>query len=60
MLPGSYRKWPSCYRLEYLTNNVCSEEEDPEEYPFPLTLRTKQPGPPSPLEGASAPVNGDQ
>jgi glycogen synthase len=28
-----------------------SEEEDPDEYPFPLTLRTKQPGATSPLGG---------
>lgn len=28
-------------------------EEDPEEYPFPLTLRTKQPGGESPLPPAA-------
>lgn len=29
------------------------EEEDPDEYPFPLTLRTKRPtGPTSPAEPA--------
>lgn len=30
----------------------CSEEEDPDEYAFPLTLRTKRAnGPGSPLDG---------
>lgn len=28
-----------------------SEEEDPDEYAFPLTLRTKRTGPGSPLDG---------
>ncbi|CRK31994.1 hypothetical protein BN1708_005631, partial [Verticillium longisporum] len=36
------------------------EEEDPEEYPFPLTLRTKRVGPPSPLDGVPLqPTNGN-
>jgi len=30
----------------------CSEEEDPEEYPFPLTLRTKG------NHGGQSPTNG--
>jgi glycogen(starch) synthase len=34
------------------------EEEDPDEYPFPLTLRTKQPAPHSPSD--NVPVNGTQ
>jgi hypothetical protein len=33
------------------------EEEDADEYPFPLTLRTKVPGASSPLNGL--PTNGD-
>ena len=34
------------------TNHFHSEEEDPDEYPFPLTLRTKRPtGPTSPADG---------
>lgn len=37
----------------------CSEEEDPEEYPFPLTLRSKRPqGPTSPAEGVITNGNG--
>lgn len=39
-----------------LTILRCSEEEDPDEYPFPLTLRTKRTGPGSPLDGI--PING--
>lgn len=45
MSPGSFRtyhcnkKWLSCTN----TFSVHSAEEDPDEYPFPLTLRTKQP-----------------
>jgi len=35
------------------------EEEDPDEYPFPLTLRTKRPtGPTSPAEPAPPITNG--
>ena len=31
---------------------MLSEEEDPDDYPFPLTLRLKKPsGPNSPVEG---------
>lgn len=33
-----------------LTHKLNREEEDPDEYTFPLTLRTKRNGPPSPLE----------
>ena len=33
------------------------EEEDPDEYPFPLTLRTKRSGPASPLDGVA--LNGN-
>jgi glycogen synthase len=33
--------------------NLSSEEEDPDEYPFPLTLRTKRSGPASPLDGVT-------
>ncbi len=40
-----------------LTFCVYSEEEDPDEYPFPLTLRTKPPGPASPLDGIQ--INGN-
>lgn len=39
-----------------LTNMSYREEEDPDEYPFPLTLRTKRSGPASPL--GSAQLNG--
>ena len=36
---------------------ACSEEEDPDDYPFPLTLRApkKPSGPTSPVEGV---ING--
>jgi glycogen(starch) synthase len=36
---------------------LSSEEEDPDEYPFPLTLRTKVSGAASALEGL--PLNGN-
>jgi hypothetical protein len=37
-------------------NEFHSEEEDPDEYPFPLTLRKQQPGGNSPLN--NMPLNG--
>jgi hypothetical protein len=40
-------------------NDLDREEEDPDEYPFPLTLRTKRPqGPTSPTEPALPITNG--
>lgn len=43
---------------EIKTDTSCnSAEEDPEEYPFPLTLHTKQPGGESPLPPAA--LNGN-
>lgn len=52
MSHGSSREFAlKSFEDKMLTVN--SEEEDPEEYPFPLTLRTKQPdAAASPLEGA--------
>jgi hypothetical protein len=38
----------------FFANTLHSEEEDPDEYPFPLTLRNKTG---SPLDGA--PLNGN-
>jgi hypothetical protein len=41
-------------------NMISSEEEDPDEYPFPLTLRSKSPrGPTSPAEPAPVTANGN-
>lgn len=42
--------------IQKLTKNR-SEEEDPDEYAFPLTLRTKRSGPGSPLDGVQ--LNGN-
>lgn len=42
---------------EYITDAIHSDEEDPDEYPFPLTLRTKRAGPGSPLDGVT--LNGN-
>ena len=36
--------------LVLLTLDVTSEEEDPDEYPFPLTLKTKTSAPGTPLQ----------
>lgn len=36
----------------------CSEEEEPDEIPFTLTLKKKGSGPNSPAPGLIAPVNG--
>ena len=39
---------------------IRSEEEDPDEYPFPLTLRTKKSSNPgSPIDSTPLPVNGN-
>ena len=43
--------------LTDFTNTIYSDEEDPDEYPFPLTLRTKPTGPGSPLDGVT--LNGN-
>lgn len=58
---GSCRKFHSV--LERVVSEsglmVSREEEDPDEYPFPLTLRTKRPtGPTSPVEPALPITNG--
>ena len=55
MLLGSYRKLPNLFEIshggkEYLLIDD-SEEEDPDEYPFPLTLRKRGTGPTSPATG---------
>ena len=34
---------PKLITCKQHTNECYSEEEDPEDYPFPLTLRTKKP-----------------
>lgn len=45
--------------LRIPSNIIHSEEEDPEEYPFPLTLRNKKAnGPSSPAEYAVTNGNG--
>jgi len=40
-----------------LLTHLNREEEDPDEYSFPLTLRTKRSGPASPLD--SVQINGN-
>ena len=44
-------------RLETFANMLHREEEDPDEYPFPLTLRTKATGTGSPP--GALPTNGN-
>lgn len=44
MSPGSFRTYTACEQKTthfVNTNIVHSAEEDPDEYPFPLTLRAK-------------------
>lgn len=61
MWRGSCRKFflPPAHRPVHGTvlMTSCSEEEDPDEYAFPLTLRTKRTGPGSPLDGVQ--LNGN-
>ena len=58
---GNYRKWPvtrqTSWNIKIRADWMHREEEDPDDYPFPLTLRTpKKPTPAgSPLPGS---VNG--
>lgn len=46
--------WVHSYFRQSLTIDFCREEEDPDEYPFPLNLRIKKPAgePLSPAEPA--------
>jgi hypothetical protein len=53
------------YKISCKTNEgrltFCSEEEDPDEYPFPLTLRSKRSNAPaSPLDGVTVNGNGKE
>lgn len=61
MLLGNYRKLcvHSLHGFEGTADEMdYSEEEDPDEYSFPLTLRSKRPhGPTSPAEAVT--INGD-
>lgn len=56
MLPGSFRKFCRQSMNNIVLTPFHSEEEDPDEYPFPLTLRSKKPnGAQSPYGGAQSP-----
>lgn len=57
MSRGSCRKFGPFLCSGDIILTIRSAEEDPDEYPFPLTLRTKQAGAAGD-EPATAPLNG--
>lgn len=50
-----------CYQRETCAELIFSEEEDPDDYPFPLTLKTKSPKTSEPTSPAPMmSINGTQ